>query len=213
MEIKRIEQKSVDAVNSVTLGAPIIQFLRKNSTEFINSFTESLGSEGTTEKLNCGNECLTTEPCQGIDLIRNRLVERYKIEIINIIKNDKFEDGSYSHSEAFINEQFKNQTATFIKSALNELYIDYFNDPHVLTGIMLMSGSVSYDCAVPELPTMAIGLLQHRDEDVKDRAIQAFERWNSKKSLTVLENIMFEKKWMQHYVEKVIEYIKRDGVD
>ena len=76
-----------------------------------------------------------------------------------------------------------------------------------------MCGRVSYDDAFPELQTMAIGLLQHKDDEVRDRAIQSFERWNSKKGLNVLESLRCEKTWMQRYVNKVIEYIKREGVD
>lgn len=214
MEEKVITQESIQAVNAVILGKALFRFLNNSSNEITKPYSKEADFvDATTTEVCFKDELLASDSIQNIDSIRKQLVDRYKIEILSIIKNDKFEDGMYSQSEAFIDEQYNNSTGNYIKSALNELYIEFFCDTHVLTGIMLMAGCVSYDSASPELPTMAIGLLQHKDEEVRDCGIQAFERWNSKKGLVVLENLKCEKKWMQHYVDKVIEYIKREGVD
>jgi hypothetical protein len=209
-----IVKESIDAVNATILGYALFKCFNNSSNEIINPYNKELNNlETTTKEFSFKNEILSNNSIQDIELIRKNLVENYKTEILTIIKNDRFEDGMYSQSEAFIDEQYNKKTATYIKSALNELYIDFFRDTHVLTGIMLMAGCISYDSAFPELPTMAIGLLQHEDDEVRDCGIQAFERWNSKKGLIVLESLKCEKKWMRHYVDKVIEYIKREGVD
>lgn len=76
-----------------------------------------------------------------------------------------------------------------------------------------MISSLSYEESCPQGPIMAVGLLQNKSNTIRDRAIQAFERWNSKKALTVLESLKCDKKWLQDYVDKVILYIKRDGID
>lgn len=48
---------------------------------------------------------------------------------------------------------------------------------------------------------------------VRDKAIQCFERWNSKKGLAYLRNVSCYPKWLQNYVDKVIMYIERDGME
>ena len=76
-----------------------------------------------------------------------------------------------------------------------------------------MMGTLNYEKAEPQGQTMALGLLQHEDISVRDRAIQAFERWNSKKGLTVLKSLHCDIKWLERYVNKVISYLERDGKD
>lgn len=213
MKENALMQGSVEAVNAVVLSVPRFQYVKNNSTDILNPVIYNELPKVTSTEITTSNLSATNKSFQEINLIRKQLVEQYKIEILSIIQNDNFEDGFYSQSEAFIDEQLTHDTITYIKSALNEVYIEFIKNSHVLTGIMLMCGRVSYDDAFPELPTMAIGLLQHKDDEVRDRAIQAFERWNSKKGLDVLESLRCEKAWMQRYVNKVIEYIKREGVD
>lgn len=58
---------------------------------------------------------------------------------------------------------------------------------------------------------MALGLLQHENIYLRDRAIQVYEQWNSKKGINVLKTLKCDQKWLQDYVDKVIEYLERDG--
>lgn len=213
MEEKSLIQGSVEAANAVVLGVPRSLYSKNNSTDISNSVIASELPKASSLVFATSNLTVTNKSLHEINIIRKQLVEQYKIEIISIIQNDNYEDGFYSQSEAFIDNQLTYDNIPYVKSALNELYIEFLKNSHVLTGIMLMSGRISYDDAFPELQTMAIGLLQHKDDEVRDRAIQVFERWNSKKGLHVLESLRCEKNWMQRYVDKVIEYIKREGVD
>ena len=213
MEENALMQGSVEAANAVVLGVPRLQYIKNNSTDILNPVISNALPKATSTEIATSNLSVTNKSFQEINTIRKQLVEQYKIEILSIIQNDIFEDGFYSQSESFIDDQLTHDNIAYIKSALNELYIEFIKNSHVLTGIMLMCGRVSYDDAFPELQTMAIGLLQHKDDEVRDREIQSFERWNSKKGLNVLESLRCEKTWMQRYVNKVIEYIKREGVD
>lgn len=144
---------------------------------------------------------------------RKTVVNQYKTDILNTILNDYFEDGIISQSEQYIISIEKPNKLEYFREAANELYLDYYNDSHVLTGLLIMMGSLQYNEAEPQGQTMALGLLQHEDITVRDRAIQAFERWNSKKGLPVLKSLHCDRIWLQNYVDKVISYLERDGVD
>lgn len=207
-----IEKKSVDQVNSLVLGSYKAAFADR-STSSLNSYIQSNTTENTCPPVKDTAASCCHEDSSIIKDAKRIIIEQYKVEIISTIRNDTFEDGSCSQSELFMAEQFKPETSQYIRTALNELYIHFYSNSHIITGILIMAGSISYDLVFPEGPTMALGLLQHYDYQVRDRAIQAFERWNCKKGLVVLESLRCDKKWMQRYVDKVIEYIKRDGVD
>lgn len=147
---------------------------------------------------------------------KNIIVKNLYFDILNIIQNDSFEDGEISQSEQYMDECYNDVNASYIKEALMNIYLDWFSDihaEHILTGILTMLGVRTYEEMQPHGQTMVLGLLQHRDIYLRDKAIQTFERWNSKKGIPVLEGLRCDQKWLQNYVDKVIMYLKRDGVD
>lgn len=144
---------------------------------------------------------------------RVKVVKQYKIDLINIVLNDSFEAGVISQSENYIDRYANKENIEYIREAANELYLENFSDPHILTGLLIMMGSLSYNDAYPQGQTMALGLLQHECITVRDRAIQVFERWNSKKGINVLKSLHCDRVWLQKYVDKVIQYLERDGED
>ena len=76
-----------------------------------------------------------------------------------------------------------------------------------------MLGILSYEQASPQGQIMALGLLQHENFSVRDKAIQTFERWNSKKGINILSHLNCDDIWLQNYIDKVIKYLERDGID
>lgn len=144
---------------------------------------------------------------------RKDIVNQYKNDILSIALNDTIESGHVAMSEQYIYQTVNEYNLEYIKEAANELYLEWYNDSQVLSSILIMMGSLSYDKAFPQGQTMAIELLQHEDVALRDRAIQAFERWNSKKGLEVLQKLKCDRHWLQMYVDKVISYIERDGLD
>ena len=141
----------------------------------------------------------------------DEIVNQYQIEMYNIILNDEIEDGMTSASECYIKAIYDEDNKDYIKTALMNLYLNNLGNEKVLTGVLVMISSLSYEESCPQGPIMAMGLLQNKSNTIRDRAIQAFERWNSKKALEVLKSLKCDKKWLQDYVDKVISYIKRDG--
>jgi len=145
--------------------------------------------------------------------LRKMTITRLVSEIGHIIQNDEFVDGEVSQSEAFIKDLYAKDQLDYVADALMELYSINLSNPHMLEGILLMVSSVPFDTIEPEGQIMAMGSLSNKILSVRDRAIQCFERWNSKKGLIYLKNLDCHPKWLQKYVEKVIMYIERDGID
>ena len=97
--------------------------------------------------------------------------------------------------------------------ALMQIYLKNLSNVHFLEGILVMISAVPYEIVEPKGQTMAMGLLTNKELLIRDRAIQCFEQWNSKKGLEVLKSIECQPKWLQKYVDKVIMYIERDGIE
>lgn len=144
---------------------------------------------------------------------QDELENQFMVEILNIIRNDEYEDGTISNSEKYILDVNTSDSRPYLKSALMKLYLDNLGNEKILTGILLMISTIPYTDACPEGPIMAMGLLQNKSYAVRDKAIQAFERWNSKQGIEVLRNLNCDKKWLQRYVNKVIAYLVRDGIE
>lgn len=144
---------------------------------------------------------------------RNRKIMRLSHEINMIINHDEYLDGEISQSEIFMKNAYANEQMDYVTEALMQIYSSNLLNTHILEGILVMISCVPYEAVQPKGQIMAMGLLSNKELVIRDRAIQCFERWNSKKGLVTLKSLDCQPKWLQKYVDKVIMYIERDGID
>lgn len=144
---------------------------------------------------------------------RDKIILQYANEIRILIKNDEFLDGELSNSELYIIDAYKQGNLDYVIDAIMYVYSNNLLDKHMLEGILSMIASVPYDIIFPKGQIMAMGLFVNKELSVRDKAIQCFERWNSKKGLNFLKSVNCDPKWLQKYVQKVIMYIERDGIE
>ena len=144
---------------------------------------------------------------------REKTIAQYANEICILIQQDEFIDGEISRSEQYMKEGYEQGQLDFIADALMRVYSSSLGEAHMLEGILTMIASVPYEAISPKGQIMAMGLLVNKTLSVRDKAIQCFEKWNSKKGLAYLKNISCSPIWLQKYVDKVIMYIERDGIE
>lgn len=143
-----------------------------------------------------------------------KLINRISFEIKTTILNDVFEDGEISNSVRLMNTLCQEYSLSYVKSAIMKLYTDYYGDPdaeQIMTGILAMISSQSYSRMNPEGQIMSLALLQHKSLYIRDKAIQAFETWKSKQGIKILRGLKCDQKWLQEYVDEVIEYLEEVG--
>lgn len=136
---------------------------------------------------------------------RKGKIMQFSNEISIIINHDEYVDGEVSQSEMFMKEAYENEQMDYVMEALMQIYMDSLSNIHVLEGILVMISCVPYEVVQPKGQTIAMGLLSNRELLIRDRAIQCFERWNSKKGLDVLRSLDCQPKWLQRYVDKIIK--------
>ena len=144
---------------------------------------------------------------------RNLYISQLVKSIKGVIQQDEFIDGEISNSELYMKELCDNYPVDYILKALMQVYSSNLLNSKILEGVLIMVSSVPYETVAPEGQVMAMGLLSNKDLLIRDRAIQCFEKWNSKKGIPALISLECHPKWLQKYVEKVITYLERDGID
>lgn len=144
---------------------------------------------------------------------REMKIEKAVNDITAMLSRDEFIDGEISTSERYMEDVYQIGDLDCIKEALMRVYTKNYSNSHIVVGTLMMISRIPYDLAEPNGTLMALGLLSHKDLEVRDRAIQCFERWNSKKGLVILRNIKCSPKWLQNYADKVIAYIEEEGIE
>ena len=97
-----------------------------------------------------------------------------------------------------------------IKECLDVVFVKNFENPSIITGLLRTLAHFDPDDINPIGVTMALGALKHKNIEVKECAIRAFESWGGEDSLRILENIEESEGWLRNYIDNVIEDIRAE---
>lgn len=150
----------------------------------------------------------------GIENILNkRRLEQFRethlSELLRIIREQDFEYGFNSSADLFVRE-LMNLNSTVTKEWINAVFLDYFDDPKIIIGLLQIISHIAYFQIEPQGPTMAIAALKHADAEVRECGIRAFENWSVNQSLMVLSNVKCHEKWLQDYLDQVISDLQEE---
>jgi len=142
---------------------------------------------------------------------QENLKNEFTNNLISCLIEEIFEFGFKSKSELIIKEQFSTNTLA-TRNWLNEIFIDNYQNEKILIGLLRIIGRFEQSIIFPQGQTMALAALAHRNDEIKELGIRAFENWNSPNSLEVLKNVQVEVKWLNEYLNQVIEDLKEEHV-
>ncbi len=130
-------------------------------------------------------------------------LRQFTARVVAFTRECIFEFGFENELDCFLRESLaKNAMAT--KEWLNEVFIEHLEDVAVVVGILRAIAHLEYHEIYPTGPTMAIAALSHRDVEVRECGIRAFENWESPDALAPLRAIRCEEPWLQEYLGEVI---------
>lgn len=133
----------------------------------------------------------------------------FSIELLSCIKEQYFEYGVTSKADALVANQLQIDKF-FTMNTLTELFVNNFDNPPILVGILQIVSRISDDIINPQGQSMAKAALNHKNLEVRECGIRCFENWVTLNSLNILENISVEPKWLQDYLIEVMNNIKED---
>lgn len=135
--------------------------------------------------------------------------ERFIQDLIFLIQNEEFEYGVDTKADALVRryiELYPLHTGDWISKA----YIEYFTNIPIMVGLLRVIARLDYEEIYPQGQMMAAVALNHKDTEVKDCGVRAFESWGTLDSLRALENLDVSPQWLQEYVERVIFYLREE---
>ena len=124
-------------------------------------------------------------------------------ELVSLFKEENFEFGYISKSEVLISKQLSiNISAT--KNWLNKIFVENFDKAFIVIGILRILGRFEERLIFPQGLTMALSATVHKEPEVQELGIRAFENWGTEKSLKVLCSINIATPWIKNYIDQVI---------
>lgn len=134
---------------------------------------------------------------------------RFTEKLLTYFVDEDFEYGIKTKADILVKEQLAvNTLAT--KSWLNDIFVNNFANTNVLMGILRIIARIDYSVISPEGPTLAIAVLSHKDIEIQECGIRAFESWGTLECLKILLNIKTTTPWLMTYVNDVISDLQKE---
>lgn len=190
-------------------------FLPKNTPYLINEEKFPLSDYSDNEfsyKTNIDDSFET--PKNGTQELAKQVKEqnaKFEKRILDLIKSEIYESGKVSKIEKYITEECSENDLLFIKQVSLKILHDNLDNSHIIEGILRLFSTKSYDEMSPEAPMCCLSLLSNKSILVRNKAIEIFEKWNSKKCLKQLEAQKCSPAWVQKHLSNVIDYLKKYG--
>lgn len=140
--------------------------------------------------------------------------EQYKgltEKLLQLIKDSDLEYGFDSQLDLFLKEKMQ-QNALATKEWINSVFIEYFDNVDVTTGILRTIAHMSYNEIAPQGITITLAALSHTNPEVKECGIRAYENWANPECLKILRNVDVSEKWLKDYISQVISDFEEDFV-
>lgn len=136
--------------------------------------------------------------------VPDKTYEHLTGQLIASIRTEEFEFGVLSNAETIVERELK-RNGLETRNWLNQLFVTYFGDTRVLIGLLHLIGRFKEFEMHPQGLTMALAALSHKDDEVKELAVRAFEHWASPQSLEALQHVRVGTPWLQNYIDEVVE--------
>jgi hypothetical protein len=132
---------------------------------------------------------------------------RYEAEFLALLRTCEFEYGFDSLADAFVETRLRESTFVTMHW-IGQLFFEHLDDPAVAIGILRVLAHLKYEQACPLGISIAITATRHKNHEVQECGIRAFENWDTPDSLKVLEVLTFSEPWIQKYVDQVVEDLR-----
>lgn len=195
---------STDFYSDVNSPISLEQLVRKIVTKSVYQQSYNIVS-----LKNSDSSAMVIEPCTSSLVEFDE--ENYKLfsaRLYDTLRNDSFIDGETCSTEIFLLKQFDYLGSKRILDYIMRFYLPNYGNYHMMCGLIHALSHFEYNVVSPQGPILALALFSHRDIEVKEFSLKAFENWKAKESVSCLEATVLENKRLDDYRKAVITYIK-----
>ena len=130
-------------------------------------------------------------------------------EFISFILNEEFEYGIDTEADALV-RRYMEPNPLLTKKWINTIFVENSADVSILIGLLRLIARFDYTEILPEGQTMAVAALLHKNTEVKECGVRAFESWGTIESLKILEDLKVGIRWLQEYIDDVVSDLRKE---
>ena len=130
-------------------------------------------------------------------------------ELISFILNEEFEYGIDTEADALV-RRYMEPNPLLTKKWINTIFVENSADVSILIGLLRLIARLDYTEILPEGQTMAVAALLHKNTEVKECGVRAFESWGTIESLKILEDLKVGIRWLQEYIDDVVSDLRKE---
>lgn len=138
----------------------------------------------------------------------DELIIHLTSQMINSLRYFTIDELELTSAERLALEIEKKYSARILGEVLQSIYIKYNDFPNMLLGICKSMGLFELNEVMPWGPTILVGLLSHKNENVKEYAVSVVENWLDKELLPILKNLDCSSKWLKEYIQDVVKMLE-----
>lgn len=207
------EKKLFESSTFFEINTKNIQTLKKSN--LIDSFNNSFRNDLTTKVVQKFESGTSTDNRDEEE--KERYMNYQYNNLKNILCTENFESGIESNAEIFIRTLLK-KDKILAQKIISDLFYNSFGektnkDTDILIGILNIISHIEINNKdYSMLKVIAIAAIAHKNDDVKDYAVQCFENWSNPGDVSILKNIQSQASWLQNYIDKVIKDLSSKDV-
>lgn len=135
---------------------------------------------------------------------KDQLVERITNELVSKLRYFSYDDESMDPIWAVCDRVLEETSVEILGEALQHIYLAHNDYPNILCGVCRLLTALDLDEVTPWGPMILIGLLNHKNETVKEYSVILLDNWKDTSLIPVLRNLDCRASWLQAYINEVL---------
>jgi len=202
-----------DSIKRGSTETGIIEHTRPASSFSVEKYDIETGDLKTGEISDFQEGIRTAGTVTGENYINRKrlksLKRRFTHQLLSLLIEENFEYGIDTKADALVRNQMQlNSLAT--KAWLNSIFVENFANTPIAVGLLRIIARIDYLDIFPEGQTMAMAALSHKNIEVQEGGVRAFESWDSLRSLEILKNLRVSTEWLQEYIDEVVSNLRKE---
>lgn len=138
---------------------------------------------------------------------RQREIEFQKNKVFAMLKSENVIVGYSSETERYL-EYLISQDKDIVKNIFQIIIHNEFDNPIILQKAIEVFSNLNDEDLNPSFSLVLIATINHKNINVQEASIAAFEKWDNKSNITLLKNINYTTPWIKDYADSVVEYLE-----
>lgn len=134
-------------------------------------------------------------------------LHRCKSDFLAIVESETMEYGFVNPSQQLIEHYYDTYGANF-GELIQHIFHSELTNPGVCIALLKGLSSLPYSELVPHGPVLMLAAIAHENDEVKEAAIRAFERWEHADGIRVLKSARTNWPWLEEYRLATIQYLE-----